>query len=496
MISNKIKITMFHTSSSGSNNYYLYHAATDAMRNKYDLELLTAQEALYNRNLNHSDVYITTHGEHGTQSDKVNIELWHGFPLKGMAKMDRQETTTDEKINDYWSNVDIITSYSTLYNTAMNACNGARIQKYHITGVPRNDALLTANGRANLMNILPQWNDSGENIIFFMPTFRKSIINPDKTEGGKNFSNLFGLSEFNKQQLLKFLREQNIMLIIKLHPFEEKFFSKELQDLSDEKIYTLNDTTLESAGMDLYDVLNAADMLLTDYSSVYIDYLLLNRPVVFLPTDLEEYKTNRGLLLEPYEFWTPGPKIDTQKELQETISHYLKNSTWYENERNTILNLCHKYQDAHSSVRVWELIDTYIQDNLQLIYQRREQSAQYQNMQQQVKRKIQDIIEQGNLAQANEAIQQYLESNSADPDIFAMNGMLHLLNNDAQEAINTFQAGHKHFPWDEDLLYNLGYVYELLGDSTAAIEHYQEALRLSSRQEMTQLLEGKLNSIT
>ncbi len=496
MTSNKIKITMFHTSSSGSNNYHLYHAATDAIRSKYDIELLTSQEALYNRNLNYSDVYITTHGEHGTQSDKVNIELWHGFPLKGMAKMDRQETATDEKLNNYWSNVDMILSYSSLYNTAMNACNGARIQKYHITGVPRNDALLTTNGRANLINILPEWNDSGENIIFFMPTFRKSIIYPEKTEGGKNFSNLFGLSEFNKHQLLEFLREQNIMLIIKLHPFEESFFSKELQELSGEKIYTLNDTLLESSGMDLYDVLNAADMLLTDYSSVYIDYLLLNRPVMFLPTDLEDYRTNRGLLFEPYEFWTPGPKIATQHELQEAIARYLKEPGWYEYERNTILNLCHKYQDPHSSERIWDLIDAYIQDNFELIYQRREQSIQHQHMQQQVKSKIQDIIEQGHLALANKAIQQYLESNSADPDIFSMNGMLHLLNNDPQEAINTFQAGHNHFPWDEDLLYNLGYVYELLGDTTSAIRHYQESLRLSSRVDLTELLKEKLDSIT
>ncbi|MEK3772580.1 CDP-glycerol glycerophosphotransferase family protein [Paenibacillus sp. FSL R5-0887] len=496
MTTNKIKITLFHTSSSGSNSYHLYNAAPDALRAKYDIELLTSQQALYNRNLNNSDVYITTHGEHATRDDKINIELWHGFPLKGMAKMDKQETATDEKISNYWSNVDMIMSYSSFYNTAMNSCSGARIQQYQITGVPRNDALLSADGRANLIRAIPEYQDSGENIIFFMPTFRKSIINPDKIEGGKNFSNLFGLSEFSKDQLLQFLRKHNSILIIKLHPFEERFFSKELQELTTEKVYTLNEERLETAGLDLYDVLNSADMLLTDYSSVYIDYLLLDRPVMFLPTDLEDYRESRGLLLEPYEFWTPGPKISSQKDLQETFIRFLSEPEWYKSERSTILNLCHKYQDNHSSERIWNLIDSYVQDNTELIYHRREKSLQHWQMQQQVKSMIQGIIDQGHLAQGNEAIQNYLESNSADPDIFSMNGMLHLLNNDPQEAIHTFQAGHKHFPWDEDILYNLGYVFELLGDKTEAIRHYEEALRLSSRVEMTELLREKLKSIT
>ncbi|NOU79240.1 tetratricopeptide repeat protein [Paenibacillus sp. LMG 31459] len=496
MTTNKIKITLFHTSSSGSNNHHLYRAAPDALRDKYDIELLTSQQALYNRNLNNSDVYITTHGEHATRDDKVNVELWHGFPLKGMAKMDKQETATDEKISNYWSNVDMIMSYSSLYNTAMNACSGARIQQYQITGVPRNDALLTANGRAHLMRVIPEYKDTGENIIFFMPTFRKSIINPDKIEGGKNFSNLFGLPEFNKDQLVQFLRSNNSILIIKLHPFEERFFSKELQELTAEKVYTLNDERLETAGLDLYDVLNAADMLLTDYSSVYIDYLLLDRPMMFLPTDLEDYRENRGFLLEPYEFWTPGPKISSQEDLQETIIRLLNEPEWYKSERSTILNLCHKYKDPHSSERIWKLIDSFIQDNTELIYHRREQSLQHRKMQQEVKSMIQGIIDQGQLVLANEAIQNYLESNSADSDIFSMNGMLHLLNNDPQEAIHTFQAGYKHFPWDEDLLYNIGYVFELLGDKIEAIRHYEEALRLSSRVEMTELLRDKLKSIT
>lgn len=181
----KIKITMFHLSSSGSNNYYLYHAATKELLAKYEIELLTDRQALYNRYIDHSDVYITTHGEYSSNYDKINIDMWHGFPLKGMAKMDKQEEISDTHIHEHWAKMDMIMSYSSLYNTAMNACNGGNISQYRITGLPRNDALFSPHSKKNLENLFPKINMDTGSVIFFMPTFRKSFVTPDKLEGGK-----------------------------------------------------------------------------------------------------------------------------------------------------------------------------------------------------------------------------------------------------------------------------------------------------------------------
>ncbi|MFB5759860.1 CDP-glycerol glycerophosphotransferase family protein [Paenibacillus medicaginis] len=490
----KIKITMFHLSASGSNNYYLYHAASDELKSKYDIELLTREQTQYNRYIDQGDVYITTHGEYSSNYDKINIDLWHGFPLKGMAKMDRQDTTPDQHIHEHWSKTDMIMSYSTLYNTAMNACNGGIIDQYRITGLPRNDALFSQDSKEKLKRLFPDLN--GDKVIFFMPTFRKSVITPDKIEGAKNFGNIFGLSDFHKTNLVQYLKKNRISLVLKLHPFEEDYFTKELEELSREGIFTLSDSQLSEAKLDLYDVLGAADMLLTDYSSVYIDFLLLNRPVMFVPTDLEDYKQNRGLLFEPYDFWTPGPKLYSQTELENAISRFLTEPEWYSSERNTILNLCHHYRDNQASKRIWELIDSYIEEHKDLIYKRRETYQQHKQIQQQIKHVIQGMIEQGNLQQANDAIQRYLETNQADPDIFAMNGMLHLLTDNPQEAIQSFLKGHQHFPWDEDLLYNLGYVYETTGDLAAAKASYNKAMQQSTKPEVTALLTERLAAIS
>ncbi|AIW41949.1 CDP-glycerol glycerophosphotransferase family protein [Paenibacillus sp. FSL M7-0802] len=492
----KIKITMFHLSSSGSNNYYLYHAATKELLAKYEIELLTDRQALYNRYIDHSDVYITTHGEYSSNYDKINIDMWHGFPLKGMAKMDKQEEISDTHIHEHWAKMDMIMSYSSLYNTAMNACNGGNISQYRITGLPRNDALFSPHSKKNLENLFPKINMDTGSVIFFMPTFRKSFVTPDKLEGGKNFSNIFGFSEMHQQNFIEFLEENDITLVVKLHPFEEKYFTEELNALSSEHIIILNDNLLSQNGMDLYDILGSADILITDYSSVYIDYLLLERPILFLPTDLEEYKGNRGFLFEPYDFWTPGPKATTQHELQDTISRFLVEPDWYKQERSTILTLCHKYQDHHSASRIWELVDQYIEEHREVIQQNREIFYKHKQLQSQIKAKINEMIELGEIAQANQAIQQYLEDNAADSEIYAMNGMLHLLNNNPQEAIETFEIGHRAFPWDEDLIYNMGYVYEWIGDKTSALIHYQKALDQSTQPKLTSLLLEKLSTLS
>ncbi|MGP0584727.1 CDP-glycerol glycerophosphotransferase family protein [Paenibacillus timonensis] len=492
----KIKITLFHLSSSGSNNYHLYHAASDELRAKYDIELLTEEQFRLNRYIDQSDVYITTHGEYLSPYDKINIDLWHGFPLKGMAKMDKQEQAANEDIQKHWAKMDMIMSYSPLYNTAMNACNGANIRQYRITGVPRNDALFSSESNARLKVLYPQLDAEKETIAFFMPTFRKSVVTPNKIEGSKNFSNIFGLPELEKRKFLDFLEQSQITLVIKLHPFEESYFAKELEELKSSKILILNDGMLGNANMDLYDVLGAADLLITDYSSVYIDYLLLDRPIIFLPTDLEEYKGNRGLLFEPYDFWTPGPKVYRQEELQHAIHQVLIGQDDYADKRHTILKLCHSYQDNKSSERIWGLIDAYIQEHMNIILERRQTFHTHKKMQQQIKQKINEMIEQGHLSQANEAVNQYLESNTADSDIFAMNGMLHLLTGNPHEAIQTFERGYQFFPWDEDLLYNLGYVYESLGDDRSALQYYIRARQQTTKSQLLVLLEERIAALS
>ncbi len=86
-------------------------------------------------------------------------------------------------------------------------------------------------------------------------------------------------------------------------------------------------------------------------------FLLLDKPIIFTPTDLEQYGENRGFLLEPYELWTPGPKVLDQMSLQYEMNKSLNDIRYYKKERKWLKDIAHYYQDNNSSYRVWSIID-------------------------------------------------------------------------------------------------------------------------------------------
>jgi CDP-glycerol glycerophosphotransferase len=91
-----------------------------------------------------------------------------------------------------------------------------------------------------------------------------------------------------------------------------------------------------------------------------MDYLLLNKPVIFFPYDLKEYKEMSRELQFNYNNITPGPKCFNQTELEEEILLCLKgNLDEYKEKREKMLDLAFKYKDGMSCDRIW----SYIREN-------------------------------------------------------------------------------------------------------------------------------------
>ncbi len=108
--------------------------------------------------------------------------------------------------------------------------------------------------------------------------------------------------------------------------------------------------------LDLYDILGATDILVTDYSSIYFDFLLLDKPIVFIPTDLQEYEKSRGFLFDPYNFWAPGPKPLIFTDFLAELTKYIKDENYYKKERTIVNDIVNKYQDSKSSERLYNLV--------------------------------------------------------------------------------------------------------------------------------------------
>lgn len=360
IIKDKRLLTLFYNGYSGSNlspiiDYYINNPPEDYKIKVIRIDkLLSEAEDVFMKIKNRFKIFkytlksgtiISTHGLHRLRNDNIMINLWHGIPIKSMSLMNKAKTDDLNQVKD-----DYFISTSVFSNTIINSCLGITAEKYHIAGYPRNDYLFSENGVENLNNLL---NIKAEGkIIMFMPTYRQRNDKKDSV------NNLFGFLDFNMKEFDEFLEKNNITLLLKLHPNEENLVIDKYIDFINDRIILIKSSDLEIKEMDLYKIINSIDLLITDYSSIYFDYLLLDRPIIFTPTDLNEYRSNRGLLLEPYDFWTPGYKCLNQEVLQEMIYLCLKDSTQYKEERKVIRDIVHKYQDGNSTDRVMDLIES------------------------------------------------------------------------------------------------------------------------------------------
>lgn len=355
----KKKISLVVSNLSGSNTYSLFKHIDEVIKNKYDIEIIQANynSSEYIKKILSSDIVITTEGNYVYDykfkgNSPIVIDLWHGFPMKAMGYSDKGELYK-ESIESNWKNVDYLTSYSHLFNELMSTCLNNDLSKYIITGSQRNDFLFYTNGRKNIEELFEE-DFYDKKLIFYMPTYRYTPRG-DREEGDKDRSNIFGFKEFDDDKFEEFLEENNYILFVKLHPAEENMYVDKI--VANKNIRIITNNMLYEKIFDLYEIMNSADLLITDYSSIYFDMLLLDIPVIFTPVDLDNYGEDRGFLLAPYDEWTPGPKCIIQESLQTNIKELLVNPNKYGEERSQLLKKVHKYTDGNSCFRTWNIVD-------------------------------------------------------------------------------------------------------------------------------------------
>lgn len=278
------------------------------------------------------------------------VNLWHGVPLKTLGYLKCLETEEALKaIKKGGEADDILIATSSVVRNALVTSFLIDPRKVVITGQPRNDYLFVTSEEQRLAKLLNRDLSRYDKLILYMPTFR---VDHSRVEGTTRHLDFLRSELFNK-----FLKDNNILFVLKLHPFEEKYWlSQDGFNQCNGNIVILKTEHLTTNLSTIYEVLKDFDILITDYSSIYFDFLLLNRPIIFLPLDLEEYAKTRGFLLEPYDFWAPGPKATTVEMLIDEIQKCISDPTYYEKERITVNNLINQFQDGNSCERVWKEI--------------------------------------------------------------------------------------------------------------------------------------------
>lgn len=247
----------------------------------------------------------------------IKINLWHGIPLKKIQmdnifdKVRHPENNwqkirwmlrrlSDEKPTDY-----VLATSMMLKKVFSSAFHTKNVL---ICGYPRNivfkNNVLNKIGfvcEKECLSFMTNFKEKNNGYVaLYMPTFRDSEIQ------------IIEVIDFNR--FGSFLSENNILFCVKTHP------KSKTQNLW--KSLQCSNIKVMPQETDPYYFITAADVLITDYSSIYFDYLLLDRPIIFFDYDRDEYlKASREFYFN-YEEFTPGIKVDNMAKLMYVLSDF------------------------------------------------------------------------------------------------------------------------------------------------------------------------------
>lgn len=287
--------------------------------------VLSAKIVLYNNGFKN---YIPK------RKEQIFIETWHG----GGAYKKISKIFADAKNRYYRTRMvnsvnrnDYIISSCSAFEKAFKSDTLALNPKYCNFGMPRNDIFFDIQMMKQIKNkISSKYHLKDKKIVMYAPTFRdRGFVNTiDFNSLLKVLENRFG-SEF--------------VLFLRCHPH----LSKDIfQKYSDANIIDVSDVT------DMQELLSAADVLITDYSSCMWDFSLTYKPCFIYANDIDCYKQERDFHT-PIADW-PFPVATNNKELMSNILYFNKDN-YLENVKQHHINLG-SYEDGHASKRVFELI--------------------------------------------------------------------------------------------------------------------------------------------
>lgn len=221
------------------------------------------------------------------------INLWHGVPIKKIGYDDVRQPRN--KLKQWLSENffpyreernDLMFCDSQAAATIFQSAFGVGATQVIITGEPRRDYFHQAKEEQPLANKQLQF--------LYVPTFRN--------QPGSAF-NFFGNYLDKVHELQEKLAALNAFLSIRLHPVNKP-------DEATQMIIRDNANMDFEESPELNKVLNKFDCMITDYSSLMMDFASLDRPIVFMPLDLYEYlKQDRDLYVDYLEF-TDGARFD------------------------------------------------------------------------------------------------------------------------------------------------------------------------------------------
>ena len=271
---------------------------------------------------------------------QVRFHLGHGMPIKIDLEYSRKFGECDRYMvqSPFWYDI---------FETQIQVPEEVLCP----LGYPRNDVLVHSKE-------IPQWNKEKEKYrktILWMPTYRQHRAHEEKAlENTYPYGMPCVETKEQLQRLEEQLAEHNILLLFRPHPVQDLsvFHKEELPH-----IRIADDVFLASMECTLYELLAQTDALITDYSSVYFDYLLTDRPIALTIADREEYFTRFTLAFPDYKEAAKGFYIETFSQLSSFLAEIAEGVDSAREERMSAKEKYHTKDAGNSAKAIVDLLE-------------------------------------------------------------------------------------------------------------------------------------------
>lgn len=264
--------------------------------------------------------------------EQVYINTWHGTPLKYMGlDLENSLLAIQNLMRNFFNTSYMVTQnrHTTDIFKRAYQLDGLYDGEFIEDGYPRTDLTLNTS-RKKLEMILKKdgVKFTRKKNLLFAPTYRGHFMEPSD----------------DIEQLVEVInqleRNTDYNILLKVHPF---LYDNVVEDDRLKK-FLIKDT------YDPNEILSIADLLITDYSSIFFDFLVTDKPIIFYTSDYEKYKNERGLYIDVDQL--PGPTVTSVEELIFSIKNESFNQQKYKSKYNEFKERFTPYDDGKVTERL------------------------------------------------------------------------------------------------------------------------------------------------
>src|SRR3989344_1342292 len=287
------------------------------------------------------------------------VLIWHGIPLKKIARDVDKGLSLDIVLHRTsgfkntlfryllpwrFRQTDYIVATSPVFADISSSAFRVDKERIFVGGFPKNDLLFhevpgsEIGADRPMLQKLEEHRRTGRKTVLYAPTWRDS--------GGDSF---FEKKE-DLQALDGFLEQNGLVFFLKLHPLAQEKAFRAAHNGGYKNIFFVRPDS------DADPLLPLTDILVTEYSGIYFEFLLLDRPVVFFAFDYEKYVSQDRELYFPYGEVTPGPKAKNLRELMGHLAEVSAGRDDYGEQRKKVRDLAYTWHDGNSAQRVCEFL--------------------------------------------------------------------------------------------------------------------------------------------